>query len=223
MTARFALLLALLLPAALAVAPLALAAKAAATPPAPALVEGEDYLVIDGGKAFAPVAGKIEVAEIFMYTCHHCADFDPMVQAWKAKLPKDVRVSYVPLVYEDGDAFAQAFFAAQALGMVDRTHSATFNAVHEAHALPRNPTLDELASFYATLGVDEAKFKAAAASPAVAARMAQARAFALGSGMEGTPSVVVNGKYLVRGRNYQELLRIAGQLVARERQALRGR
>src|SRR5688572_2762578 len=222
MTARLALLLALLLPTALAVAPPACAAKAA-TPPAPALVEGEDYLVIAGGKAFAPVAGKIEVAEIFMYTCHHCADFDPIVQAWKAKLPKDVRVSYVPLVSADGDAFGQAFFAAQALGVVDRTHSATFDAVHESHVLPRNPTLDELATYYATLGVDEAKFKAAAASPAVAARMAQARAFALGSGMEGTPSVVVNGKYLVRGRNYQELLRIAGQLVARERQALRGR
>lgn len=222
MTARFALLLALLLPSALAIAPPASAAKAA-TPPALALVEGQDYVLIDGGKAFAPAAGKIEVAEIFMYTCHHCADFDPMVQAWKAKLPKDVRVNYVPLVYDDADAFAQAFFAAQALGMVDRTHSATFNAVHEAHALPSNPTLDELAAFYATLGVDQAKFKAAAASPAVAARLAQARAFALGSGMEGTPSVVVNGKYLVRGRNYEELLRITGQLVAREREALRRR
>ena len=215
MTARFALLLALLLPL---LPCTATAANAASAPPPAPLVEGEDYLVIEGGQPYAPVAGKIEVAEIFVYSCHHCASFDPIVEAWKAKLPKDVRFNYVPLAYEDDDAFAQAFFAAQGLGVLDKTHGATFRAM-TAHDLPHNPTIDELATFYAGLGVNEARFKAAAASPAVAASLAKARAFALGSQLEGTPAVLVNGKYLVRGRGHEETLRIAGQLVARERAA----
>lgn len=213
MTARFTLLLALLLPLAIQAAP----------PAVPAPVEGEDYTLIEGGKPYAPAAGTIEVAEIFAYTCHHCAAFEPMVEAWKAKLPKDVRVSFVPLVYEDADAFAQGFFAAQALGALDRTHGPTFRAVHEDHALPKNPTLDEIAAFYAGLGVDANRLKATAATPAVAARLDQARSFAMGSGLEGTPALIVQGKYLVRGRSYEDLLRIAGQLVARERAASRRR
>lgn len=216
MTARFALLLALLLP----LVPLQATAAGAAAP-AP-LVEGQDYAVIPNGKPYAPVAGKIEVAEIFMYSCHHCADFEPMVQAWKAKLPKDVSFNYVPLVYDLDEPFALGYFASQQLGTLGKTHAATFNAVHETHDMPGNPSFGELATFYASLGVDEAKFRAAAANPAVVARMQQARTFAMASGLDGTPALVVAGKYLVNGRTFEDRLRIAGQLVARER-ASRGR
>jgi thiol:disulfide interchange protein DsbA len=216
MTARFALLLALVLPLA--------SFTATAANPAPAtapLVEGQDYAVIADGKPFAPLAGKIEVAEIFMYSCHHCANFEPKLQAWKARQAKDVRFTPVPLVYEDDDAFAQAFYAAQALGVLGKTHGATFEAVHGSHDLPHNPTIGELGTFYATLGIDEAKFKATVASPAVAASLRQARDFALGSGMEGTPAVVVNGRYLVHAHTLDDQLRIIDQLIARERGARR--
>ncbi|QSX78981.1 thiol:disulfide interchange protein DsbA/DsbL [Agrilutibacter solisilvae] len=224
MTARIALLLALLLSTALSTALAPVTAYAApAAPAAPALVEGQDYTVIADGQPYAPLAGKIEVAEIFLYTCHHCANFDPMVQAWKARLPKDVRFSYVPLVYEADDALGQAYFAAESMGALGTTHARTFQAIHEAHTLPRNATLGEVASYYAELGLDAGRFTAAAASPAVAAKMARAREFALGSGLEGTPALVVNGRYLVTGRTFEDQLRIAGQLVARERAAAKRR
>ena len=220
MTARYALLLALLLP----LAPIgANAAGAAPAPDVAPLVEGRDYQVIADGKPFAPVAGKIEVAEIFSYGCHHCANFEPMVEAWRAKQPKDVRFSYVPVVYELDDPFAQAYFATQAMGVNAKTHAATFNAVHETQDLPRNPSVEELAAFYATLGINQAKFKATATGPAVAARLKQAQAFALASGIEGTPSLVVNGKYLVHAHTLEDQLRVVEQLVARERAAKRGK
>jgi thiol:disulfide interchange protein DsbA len=215
MTARFALLLALLLP----LAPLT-ASAAGAPAPAP-LVEGEDYAVITDGQPFAPVAGKIEVAEIFAYSCPHCAHFEPILEAWMAKQPKDVSISYVPVAYELDDPFALGFFSLQAMGLTAKTHAATFEAVHGSGNLPRNPSLGELAGFYASLGVNEAKFRATAASPAVAKRVAQARAFAIDSGMEGTPTLVVNGRYLVHADTLEGQLRIAGQLIARERAARR--
>ena len=50
------------------------AAPVAATPPSgPAPVAGTDYAVIAGGQPFDPLNGKIEVVEIFGYTCPHCA------------------------------------------------------------------------------------------------------------------------------------------------------
>ena len=47
------------------------------------------------GKEFAPIspaqptedAAKIEVLEFFSYGCPHCADFNPLLTAWVAKLP----------------------------------------------------------------------------------------------------------------------------------------
>lgn len=39
-------------------------------------VVGQDYVEISDGQPFAPLAGKIEVVEIFGYTCVHCAHFE---------------------------------------------------------------------------------------------------------------------------------------------------
>ena len=65
---------------------------------------------------FAPLAGKIEVVEVFGYWCSHCADFQPLVTAWEAKLPKDVRFSYVPMPNSQEDALSLGFYATQAAG-----------------------------------------------------------------------------------------------------------
>lgn len=204
---RLSLLLALLVPF----------AAASAAPDAP--VEGTDYHVIEGGTPFAPLAGKIEVVEIFGYWCHHCADFQPKVDAWKAKLPKDVRFTYLPLPNGSDDPFARAFFASQAAGALARTHDATYVAIHDEHTLPRNPTADELAAFYAQRGVDGKKVRALMDSPAVIAKLAPARDFAMRSGLEGTPTLVINGKYRIDGGTHEDRLRVANHLIARERAA----
>ena len=71
----------------LALLPLALSAAPAATD----LQEGRDYERIAQPGPFQPLAGRIEVVEVFGYTCSHCAHFEPQLVAWVAKLPKDVR------------------------------------------------------------------------------------------------------------------------------------
>nr|MDQ3040401.1 thiol:disulfide interchange protein DsbA/DsbL [Pseudomonadota bacterium] len=112
------------------------ATGAPASPAAAKLVAGTDYEVIEGGTPFDPLAGKIEVTEVFGYWCHVCADFQPMVDAWKRKLPKDVRFTYVPLEASDGDQFARGYYAAQSTGMLAGTHNAVFTAVHARQTLP---------------------------------------------------------------------------------------
>ena len=190
--------------------------------PASGPVEGQDYVVIPDGQRWSSADDRIEVAEIFAYTCHHCAEFQPQLDAWKRKQPADVRVSQVPAAFSPGDNYARACFAAQQLGVLDKLHAPLFRAIHAAQTVPMShASADELAAFAAGEGIDTAKFKAAMASPAVDAMMQHARQFAIASGLRGTPTLVVDGKYRVQAASHEQALRIAGQLVAMERAAAR--
>lgn len=200
----------------------ALAAAAAfplaAAPAASAPVEGEDYRVIEGGAPFKPVPGKVEVAEVFGYTCGHCARFEPQLAAWKRTLP--ARANFVAVPAPFGGhwiPYARAYVAAQALGVADRSHGAMFRALHDERRLPMsNPSAEEIAAFYADYGVAAPRFVAAYNAPTVDAQLARARAFITRSGIDGTPSMVVAGRYHVLGRSPADTLRIARWLVDRE-------
>lgn len=180
-------------------------------------VEGRDYALIEDGAPYQPLAGRIEVAEVFAYWCDHCARFQPMVEAWQRKLPKDVRLSYVPLPSGRDDAFARGFFATQAAGGLAKVHAPLFVAVHDEQLVPRNPSIDELSAWYGQRGLDAAKLRAAMASPALADRLAEAHQFAMRSGVEGTPTLIVNGRYRILGRSLEELLRNADAVIAQLR------
>lgn len=203
----------------LACALLALSAALPAAAQSPAPVEDVDYVVIEGGTPWQPLDGHVEVVEVFSYGCIHCFHFQPMIDAWLARQPRDVRFTYLPAVFTAGDPFARAFFAAQALGIDKRTHTAVFDAVHKTGALPRSgASLDTLAAFYAAHGApSQAAFKTAMTSAQTDERLNAAHAFALRTGLQGTPTLIINGRYRVQGRSLEESLTIADQLIARER------
>lgn len=191
---------------------------ASAAEPAP-LVEGRDYRLIDDGAPYRPLDGKIEVVEVFAYWCPHCAEFQPALSAWVRKLPADVRFTYVPAAFDPDDAFARGFFAVERANAVARTHDAMFRAVHHDGLLPHNATIDEIAWYYGQQGLNSTAIKAAMVGPQVDALMRHARAFEVGIKLPGTPTMVVNGRYLITPRTHQDALRIADQLVAQLRAA----
>ncbi len=207
------------LAAALATASAFLLAPAlAANAPIP-VAEGVNYVVIPDGKPFAPVKGKVEVVEVFGYTCPHCAHFEPKISAWKASHAKDV--NFVPLAAPFGGywmPYAKAFYTAQELGVANRTHAAVFKAVHEDGLLPRNgATAGELATFYAGYGVDPARFTQLFDGATIEAKMERARDFIMTSGVDGTPTLVINGKYRIINSSLDEALQVADALVALEK------
>ncbi|MBB3778147.1 thiol:disulfide interchange protein DsbA [Xanthomonas campestris] len=207
---RLSLLLLVLLP-------LAACAADKNAPP----VEGDDYIVIDGGQPYAPLAGKVEVVEVFGYTCPHCAHFEPTLEAWVAKQPSYVRFTPVPAAFGGfWDAFARAYFAADILGVAKRSHRAMFEAIHEKQTVPtQNVAPEELAAFYAGYGVPQQRFIETYKSQAVDARLDAAREFAKRSKLPGTPAIIINGRYLIGARNYPDMLRVADYLIAREHAA----
>lgn len=214
------LVFAVLLPFAASAAPKAAAAPA---PAGPVPVAGTDYQEIPDGKPFAPVKGKIEVVEVFGYTCPHCAHFEPTLSEWKAKLPADV--NFVAIAAPFGgywQPYAQAYYTAQSMGLTAKTHEAMFRALHEERSLPiSNATADEIATFYAKFGADPQRFAAAMSSDATLKQLDRAKEFITRSGVDGTPSVVVAGKYRITGNTQADVLRIADHLIARERAAQR--
>ena len=201
------------------------AAPVTAAKPAAAATDGvvadRDYVAIPNGLPFEPQAGKIEVVEVFGYTCPHCAHFEPMLEAWRAKQPADVRLVRVPAPFGGWWApFAKAYYAADSLGLVDRTHAAVFDAIHVDKALPAPPvtaTDAQVAGFYARHGADATDFEKRMNGPEVEQKLRRATAFIERSGVDSTPTLLVDGKYRVIGQTPEDTLRIVDALVARER------
>ena len=196
---------------------------APARPVGPEPVAGTDYVVIEGGQPFQPATGKIEVTEIFGYVCPACARFQPLVGSWKAGLPADVNFVYVPAGFGGiWDNYARAFYAAETLGVQEKTHDALYSAIHAEQTLKGErgtDSVEDIANFYGKYGVDPKTFADTMGSFSVAAKVNRAKQFAQRSKIAGTPSVIVNGKYLVKGKGFEDMLRIADHLIARERAA----
>ena len=179
------------------------------------LTEGVEYRLIDGGKPYRPLAGKVEVAEVFAYSCNHCARFDPMLDSWKRTLPASARFIALPLVSSPDDAFARVFFAAESAKSLAVLHPRLFAAVHDTNELPKAPRLEQLTAFVGKVpGVNVKAFnKALKDDVAMRAHLSRASDFAQRSDIPGTPSLVIDGRYLVLGNSFESLLGNARKIV----------
>jgi thiol:disulfide interchange protein DsbA len=185
---------------------------------------GVDFEVITPAQPLFGPAGKIEVAEVFSYHCPACAAFQPLVNRWKRDLPADVRLTYVHAAFGGAiDNLARGFFAAETLGATERTHDAFFRAFHVERKL-KTASIDEVASVYADLGLDKKTMLDTMNSFGVTSKLNRSRQFAQRTGVNGTPTVVINGKYrvlLTADRGFEGMIRTMDTLVARERAAAR--
>ena len=192
----------------------------AGAPTGPAPVAGTDYVELANGQPYAPLNGQVEVVEVFGYTCPHCAQFEPLITAWKRKQPADVRVTPVPAAFGGyWETYARAFFAAETLGVLEKSHEQMFNAIHVARQLGLDATPEQIGKFYEQYGVDAKTFANTMKSFGVETKLNRAKQFAARSQIEGTPSIVVNGKYLVNvdQRGYEHMFNTVEHLAAQAR------
>ncbi len=190
----------------------------AADAPAPAAwEEGKNYFPVDPPQPTA-TGDKVEVLEVFSYACPHCAHFQPYAEQLKTSLPAGAVFTYMPAVFNPSwEPYARAYYTAESLGVLDKTHQPLFDALHRDH-LPLR-TIDDLAGFYAQNGVDKAKFLATSASFEVESKLARSQTIVKADGIDGTPSIVVNGKYRITGASaggYPQLIELVDWLVQKE-------
>ena len=212
-------------PVAEAAAPVAEAAApvvaALANGAIPGLKLGTDYEIIKNGQPFEPLNGKIEVVEIFNFVCPACAGVEPLVSNWKKTLGPDVRFTYVPAAFGGNwDQYVRSYYTAQTMGIADKAHARTYDAIHLEGKLKGergNDSDADLAAFYAQFGVEAKQFAANMKSFAVTGKYNKARQYIQTQQVTGTPTIMVNGKYRVLGRSWDERLVIADALIAHER------
>ena len=182
---------------------------------------GRDYFPIEPAQPTAS-GEQIEVIEVFGYPCIHCAHAAPEVSKWRQTQQKDVRFELLPAVFGGvWEAYARAYYTAETMGVVDRTHDRLFEVLHTERRPIRN--MEDVAAFYAEFGVDKEAFLATLTSFPVNAKIAEATRRVPAYGVEGTPSMIVNGKYRVMSPGgedgFEKMLLIVDWLVQREREA----
>jgi thiol:disulfide interchange protein DsbA len=191
---------------------------AQAQSPAPAA--GKDYVEIPNGSPLDPAGGQVVVEEYFNYACPGCNGFEPRFAAWTKQLPPYVRLDHVPAAFRpDFVQYARAYYAAQALGIADEAHQAVYDGIHRTRTLPgegQKPDEARIAQFYADFGVGADEFLAAMQSFGVNVKVRRATEHMQRIKIPETPSIVVNGRYLVRGASVDDMLRIASTLIERE-------
>lgn len=211
-------------PAAAAAGATPAAAPVTADGPVPGLKLGTDYQLVENGQPFEPLNGKVEVVEMFNFVCPACASFQPLIGNWKKTLPADVRFTYVPAAFGGNwDQYVRAFYASQTMGIADKAHEKVYDAIHLEGKLKGERGEDsdaDLSAFYAQFGVDAKAFAGNMKSFAVTGKFNKAKQYFVSQSIGATPStptIFVNGKYRVLGRNAEDRLRVADALIAYER------
>lgn len=184
-------------------------------------VQGEHYDLIPGGQPFEPLDGKIEVVEVFNYVCPACAMFQPLVNSWKARLPDDVRFTYVPAPFGGNwDPYVRAYYTAEAMGIADQAHDAVFQAIHVERSLRGERGSDspqDIARVYAKFGADPAQFASTMASFTVNAKFGRAKQYIAQQRANSTPTIIVNGRYRIKARDFETMLQNTDRVIAQVR------
>jgi protein dithiol oxidoreductase (disulfide-forming) len=197
------------------------AASAAASVPLSALAqrsyqEGQDYVALDKRVPSDAAAGRVEVIEFFWYSCPHCNAFEPRLEQWIAKLPKDVTLRRVPVAFRDDFVPQQRlFYALDAMNKVEELHKKVFYAIHvEKRALNNLAAISE---WVASQGVDKAKFEQIYNSFAVQTKSTRATKLQNDYKVGGVPALGIAGRFYTDGslaQSMERALQITDWLVS---------
>jgi thiol:disulfide interchange protein DsbA len=162
---------------------------------------------------------KVEVLEFFWYGCGHCYTFEPMIGQWKKTLAEDVDFSPTPAMWNPAmELHARAFYAAEVLGVGETMHPALFQAMNVDNKRLKSEA--EISELFQANGVAAEDFDKAFNSFGVSSQVRQANSKARAAKVNGTPSMMINGKYFISTRkagSQSNMLKLADYLIEQER------
>jgi len=164
-------------------------------------------------------SGKtVEVVEMFWYGCPHCFQFEPKLHKWLKKKPANVKFIRVPATFFPlWKLHARAFYTAEVLGVTGKLHKALFDTYH----LERNrmDSQKKLRALFVKHGVKGSDFDDTFHSFAVETKVARAADLTKRYGINGVPSMIVNGKYRAteKHRGGPSMLDVVDYLIKKER------
>lgn len=182
--------------------------------------EGDYYSTLTSAQGGSSPAGKIEVAEVFWYGCGHCYNLEPVIADWEKRLPSDVNLVRIPVMWNPtNEIHARIFYTAEALGKRAQISPAMFKAIHiDNKPMTEEPAIQQM---FEEFGVSADTFNKTFRSFAVESQLRRAKDLTIKYRVKGVPLLVVDGKYLTDGpqiKSHDDLLAVAEELVQRERQ-----
>lgn len=138
---------------------------------------------------------RIEVVEFFWYGCPYCYQLQAPLENWVKRKPADVELRRIPAVFrESWVPHARLYYALEAIGELDRLHQVVYRSHHEERQ--NLNSADSTAEWVSRHGIDRSRWLAAYNSPEVEQNVRQAIANTRLYAVQGTPSLVVDGRYI---------------------------
>lgn len=149
---------------------------------------------------FGPTTSKVTLIEYGDFQCPYCGEAHPQLKAITTEYQNQVTFIFrnfpITTAHPNARAAAAAVESAGLQGKYWEMH----NAVYENQSTWENLTGETLTNAFASLaggiGVDKDKFIAGLSDPAVNQKISYDQAVAKKLGVEGTPSLYLNGKLL---------------------------
>lgn len=182
---------------------------------------GRDYHAFDEPRRTTS-GDQVEITEFFAYSCPACRRFNGPLHDWYEQTELDVNLVRVPIPLRPQDqAHVQAYFTAQALGVVDAVHDDIYEALHDHGRSLQNRAA--FRDFFAERGVNAEDFDEVWDSRAVQTRTRRAMALARDYQVRSTPTVAVDGRFLITGGQAGSQARMieAIEYLAGQREAAR--
>jgi thiol:disulfide interchange protein DsbA len=180
-------------------------------------VDGEQYHDVTPPAPVSAPKGLVEVIEFFWYGCPHCNAFEPAIEPWIARQPKDkVLVHRVHVAFGARQQVHQRLWAAlDSMGVPDSIHGKVFKRFHDEHQPIESA--DEAIAWATSVGLDPVKFRGAWFAFDMPARLRKASELAQAYQIDGVPTIGIQGRWRTApsdaGQGHEGALRVADYLI----------
>jgi len=186
--------------------------------------EGQNYTRMIPTQRTVGGADKIEVAEVFMYSCPHCYDLEAFMNRWEETRDPGVRLVRIPAIFNQlAQLHAQLYYTEVFLTQSGKLKDqiAFRNMVFEEFHRKGNRLTSQTAiqRLFARAGISEDDFNRTWKSFEVNQAMRVAADLARRYNVTSVPMIVVNGKYrtdAAQAGSYPKLIELIDELTVRE-------
>jgi len=183
--------------------------------------QGVHYKLLTPAQPTDVAPGKVEVVEVFWYACGHCYLLEPKLEAWeRSGKPANAQLVRLPATWNNTlKTHARVFYTMELLGK-QNLHPEIWREINLKGNRLDTPAAIE--TFFTSHGVSKADFQRAFASFAVDSKIMKAEDLNRRYKISGTPTVIVNGKYVTdvgMAGSEDRLFEVINALVAREKSA----
>ena len=197
---------------------------ATATPRSWKYKEGRNFTRLIPTQPTVGGADKIEVAEIFMYSCPHCLTLEPHINAWAENKDSSIRFVRIPAIFNQlAQIHAQLYYTEVFLAKTGQLKNPgafrqmVFEEYHNrGNRLTSQRTIERL---FVRAGVSADDFNRTWNSFEVNQALRVAQDLARRYNVASVPMVVVNGKYhtnVSTAGGIPQLLELIDELTERE-------